>query len=162
MAGFLDKFREKVVSSVWKDRQDEPKVKDIDDKIALGVLLHVVAEADERFLPEEGEKIREILQSYSKIPEEDMPVILSSIKEATEERIDLHRFTREIVENLVYGKRTSIVEELFRVACADGDLDNDELEAIRKISRLFHVSHGDFIEAKIKIKREFALDTDEL
>lgn len=28
MAGFLDRFRKNVVSSVWKDRPDEPKVKD--------------------------------------------------------------------------------------------------------------------------------------
>ncbi len=44
MAGFLDKFRGNVVSSVWKDKKDEPKVKDINDKIALGVLLWIVAE----------------------------------------------------------------------------------------------------------------------
>ena len=38
-------------------------------------------------------------------------------------------------------------------------LDNSELEVIRKISGLFHVEHKDFIDAKIKIKKEFDLDT---
>ncbi len=37
MAGFLDKFRKNVITSVWKDKNDEPEVKYIDDKIALGV-----------------------------------------------------------------------------------------------------------------------------
>ena len=36
MAGFLDKFRSNVITSVWKDEDDRPEVKDIDDKIALG------------------------------------------------------------------------------------------------------------------------------
>ena len=57
MAGFLDKFRGNVVASVWKDKKDVPKVIDIDDKIALGVLLWVVAEADDKFLAKEDEKI---------------------------------------------------------------------------------------------------------
>ena len=94
MAGFLDKFRGNVVASVWKDKKDVPKAIDIDDKIALGVLLWVVAEADDKFLAKEDEKIREILTtSHSKISEEDIETVLASIKEAAKERIDLYRFT---------------------------------------------------------------------
>ncbi len=159
MAGFLDQFRKNVISSVWKDKPDEPKVKDIDDKIALGVLLWVVAEADKRFLPEEEEKIKEVLVSYSKISDEDITTVLTSIKEAAKERIDLHRFTREISKNLPYDTRISVIENLFRVACVDKDLDNNELETIRKISGLFNIVHKDFIDVKIRIKKEFGLDT---
>lgn len=159
MAGFLDQFRKNVISSVWKDETERPKVKDIDDKIALGVLLWVVAEADEKFLPEEASKINEILRSYSKISNEDMPVVLASIQEAAKERIDLHRFTHEVSGNLPYNIKVSIIENLFRVACSDKDLDNRELEVVRKISGLFNIAHRDFIDAKIRIKKEFGLDT---
>ena len=159
MAGFLDKFRKNVISSVWKDKADEPKVKDIDDKIALGVLLWVVAEADEKFLPEEEEKIKEVLISHSKISNEDISTVLASIKEAAKERIDLYRFTHEISENLPNDIKISIIENLFRVACVDKDLDDNELETIRKISSLFKIEHTDFIDAKIRIKKDFGLDT---
>ena len=158
MAGFLDRFRKNVISSVWKDKADEPKVKDIDDKIALGVLLWVVAEADEKFLPEEEEKIKEVLISHSKISNEDVPTVLASIKEAAKERIDLYRFTHEISENLPNDIKISIIENLFRVACVDKDLDDNELETIRKISSLFKIEHTGFIDAKIRIKKEFGLD----
>ncbi len=159
MTGFLDRFRKNVISSVWKDKSDEPKVKDVDDKIALGVLLWVVAEADEKFLPEEEEKIKEVLISHSKISNEDIPTVLASIKEAARERIDLYRFTHEISENLPNDIKISIIENLFRVACVDKDLDDNELETIRKISNLFKVEHNDFIDVKIRIKKEFGLDT---
>ncbi len=159
MAGFLDRFRENVISSVWKDKTDEPKVKDIDDKIALGVLLWVIAEADSKFLPEEEEKIKEILLLHSKVADKDIPVVLASIREAAKERIDLYAFTHEITENLPKYIKKSIIEDLFRVACIDRGMDNNELELIRKISGLFHISHSDFIDAKIKIKKEFGLDT---
>ena len=159
MAGFLDRFRKTVISSVWQDKIDQPKVKNIDDKIALGVLLWVVADADRKFLPEEEERIKEILLSHSKIPNEDIFLVLTSIKEAAKERIDLYTFTHEVSENLPYAIRISIIEDLFRVAYVDKELDNDELEIIRKISGLFHISHKDFIDAKIKIKKELGLDS---
>jgi uncharacterized tellurite resistance protein B-like protein len=161
MAGFLDKFRKNVITSVWKDEKDVPKVKDINDKIALGVLLWVVAEADEKFLAKEDEKIKEILISYSKIPKEEITTVLASIKEAARERLGLYRFTREVSKDLPYEVRISIIETLFRVACCDEELDHNEMETIRKISGLFHIAHKDFINAKIKIKKEFGLDVAE-
>ena len=159
MGGFLDQFRKKVISSVWKDKADEAHVQAIDDKIALGVLLWVVAEADEKFLPEEEEKIKEVLTTHAKIASRDMPTILASIKQAAEERIDLFRFTHEVSENLPRDIKISIIENLFRVACVDKDLDNFELETIRKIAGLFKIEHRAFIDAKIKIKKEFGLKT---
>ena len=159
MAGFLDSFRKKITASVWKDKKNIPQAKDIDDKIALGVLLWIVAEADEKFLSEEKEKIKEVLISKSKISEEDLPVVLASIKQAAVDRIDLHKFTHEVSDDLSYKMKLSIIDELFRVGCADHELDNDELETIRKISGLFRIEHKDFIDSKIKIKKESSLDT---
>jgi uncharacterized tellurite resistance protein B-like protein len=157
MAGFLDKFREKVVSSVWKEIPDQGPTGGLDDKIALGVLLWVVAEADDKFLPEEEEKIKQVLVSHSKIVKEDLALVMASVKEAASQRIDLYAFTREISSNLAYQMKISIMEDLFRIACVDKDLDNNELEAIRKISGLFNIAHKDFIEAKIRVKKEFGL-----
>ena len=159
MSGFLDRFRGNIIASVWKDKIEEPKIKNIDDKIALGVLLWVVAEADKKFLPQEEEKIKEILLSHTKISNEDMPLVLVSIREAAKERIDLYTFTHEVSKNLLYTIKISIIEDLFRIACADKELNNSELEVIRKISGLFRISHKDFINTKIKIKKEFGLDT---
>ena len=161
MAGFLDSFRKNVITSVWKEEKDKPRVIDIDDKIALGVLLWVVAEADEKFLATEDGKIREILTTYSKISEEEIDTVFASIKEAARERIDMHRFTREVSRELPYNVKLSILEILFRVACCDKELDHKETEIIRKISSLFQISHKDFINAKITIKKEFGLDTPE-
>jgi len=159
MAGFLDKFRKSIVASVWKDEKDVPEQKDLDDKIALGVLLWIVAEADDKFLPEERERIKQVLISHSNINENDLTLVLASIEEAARERIDLYKFTHEVSENLSYKMKISIIDELFRVGCADKELDNDEMETIRKISGLLRIAHEDFIDSKIRIKKEFSLDT---
>ena len=45
-------------------------------------------------------------------------------------------------------ERIEIVELLWRVAFADGELDSHEDHIIRRISGLLYVSHADFIAAK--------------
>ena len=158
MAGFLDAVRERVLGSVFEGQADSVPAADIDDKIALGVLLWVVAEADSKFLPEEKEQIKEILKSSAGISDDHLRVVMASVEEAARERIDIQKFTHEVSEGLPYAKRVSVIEQLFRVACADQNLADSELETIRKISGLFRVDHQDFIASKLKIKKEFGLD----
>jgi len=93
------------------------------------------------------------------VTKEDVPIVLRAIEEASIARIDLHTFTKEVGENLAFDVKVSILENLFRVACIDQDLDNEEHEMIRKISGLLRIDHKDFIDAKIRIKKEFGLDT---
>ncbi len=157
MSDFLDKFRSKAAASLLRDNPSDPNI-NVDDKISLGVLLRVVAEADEKFLPEEEAKIEEILKAYNVVAPEWIPYVMSAVKQAADERIDLHKFTREVSNNLEYDMRVALIETLFRVACVDKDLDNNELEVIRKIAGLFHVTHKDFIDSKIKVKKEFGLE----
>ena len=154
MAGFLDKFREKIVGS----NQEEAK-QDIDDKIALGVLCWVVAEADEKFLPQEKDVIKKILKEANAATDDDIDCVLKSIEIAADERIDLYTFTQEVSEGLPRPNKIAILENLFRLACSDGDLDEKEHEMIRKISGLFRLDHKEFIDSKIKIKKECGLDT---
>jgi len=164
MPGFLNNLRKKVISAVCSGEQEGsenvPKSNDtIDNLIALGVLLWEVAQADEKFLPEEKTKVEEVLSAYGKVSEKDMPIVLRAIEEASIDRIDLYAFTSEVDQGLSFEAKMGVLENLFRVACADQDLDHEEHEMIRKISGLLHVEHKDFIDAKIRIKKEAGLDT---
>ena len=164
MPGLFNIFRQNVISTVYPEiredlRKEPPSSDAIDNLIALGVLLWVVADADEKFLPEEKTEIEEVLSTYGEISKDDMPIVLRAIEEAAINRIDLYAFTSEIGENLSFKMKIGILENLFRVACVDHDLDYEEHEVIRKISGLLHLDHKEFINTKIKIKKEFGLDT---
>ena len=91
--------------------------------------------------------------------EEDIPLVMSSVEQAAKESIDLYTFTHEVSAGLPYQKKKEIIESLFRVACVDKDLAHEEHETVRKISGLFGLDHKDFIDAKIKIKKEFGIET---
>ena len=164
MAGFFDNFRQKVILAVNPQEQGNPEPTSenkntVDNLISLGVLLWVVAQADNKFLPEEEEEIGKVLSAYGQVAEADMPIVLRAIKEASINRIDLHTFTKEVGQELAFDAKIGILENLFRVACIDRDLNNEEHEMIRKISGLMRIDHRDFIDTKIRIKKEFGLDT---
>lgn len=146
MAGFLDPFRKKIVASVWKERPDPPKVKDedIDDTIALGVLLWVVAKSDDMILTTEVEKIKDILTVHAEVSEDRLPYVLATIEQAEKERIDLNHFTREIKGDLEYESKKYIIEILLRLASVDDDLSYDERHIIYKIATLLGVHNKDY------------------
>ena len=159
MSGFFNSLRKKVVNSVFKDIEDESCLPEIDDRIALGVLLWEVASADEKILPKEEDVLRDILSKRIKASIQDVEVVMASIKVAAKERIDLHTFTSHIKKDLPYEARLEVIEDLFCLACSDKDLDHQEHELIRKICGLLYVTHKDFIDIKIKIKKESGMDT---
>jgi len=159
MSDFLKRFRQSIVSSVYKEASEDQDCRKVDERIAFGVLLYLVAQADGSFLSKEIGIIEELLRAKTSMNEDEFRIVMSSIEKAREDSIDLYQFTNEVSNDLSYPAKIDIIEDLFRVGCVDKDLDDTEIEIIRKISGLFHLSHKDFIDAKIKVKKEFGLDT---
>lgn len=156
MTGWLKKVREGVLATVTGSATTVGSAA-ADEKIALGVLLWVVAEADGTFLDTEKALIRQVLAEQGDVGPDDLAIVLASVEQAARERIDLYGFAREVAEGLDAAQRAEIVRQLYRVACADGALDHAEIEAIRQISGLLRVNHPDFIQAKLAAKDEFGL-----
>jgi len=164
MNGLLNQIKDRIFSSVQPEavpniEKDKEKV---DNLISLGVLLWVVAEADKKFLPEETAEIQQILCAYGNISDEDISIVLRAVREAALDRIDLFSFTKEISPGLAYKAKVGIIENLFRVACADRQLDHSEHEMIRKISGLLGVDHKDFINSKGVVKKELNINMEEM
>lgn len=159
MAGFLDALRKKIVLNVDKGHQEVAADAGLDDKIALGVLMWVVAQADDQFLAQEKDKIGQILREFAQIETNQLSYVMKAVELAAEQRIDLYSFAKEASSDLPYARKVFVIENLFRVACIDKNLDNAEHEMIRKISGLLQIDHKNFIDAKIKVKKECGLDT---
>jgi len=66
----------------------------------------------------------------------------------TEGSVCLYEFTRLIHESFDDARKGRLIEELWRVAFADRVLEAREEFLIRKIARLLHLPHGDFIAAR--------------
>ena len=51
-------------------------------------------------------------------------------------------------------QKRKVIEHLWQVAYADGILDKYEEYMVRKIADLIYVSHKDFINAKLRVKKQ--------
>ncbi|MCA9400841.1 MAG: TerB family tellurite resistance protein [Candidatus Omnitrophica bacterium] len=154
-----------LMSKIQPDTVPDQQSKGCDDPeffIALGVLMWEVALADDQFLPEERKAMVEVLRQHQEVNDDDMRIVLRAIEEASLNRIDLHTFTHEIIEHFDRKGRIEILEHLFRVACIDHDLAGEEHEMLRKISTLLRLEHEVFIQTKVKVKKEFGMDTVDL
>jgi uncharacterized tellurite resistance protein B-like protein len=160
MAVSLGRLRKNVISSIKREGLKKYRAREIDRKIALGVLLWsmgAVAEADGIFMPEEEEKIREILHSYLKVSEEDFPILLAAVRQAAIEKIDFYKFAREIDKILSSDAKISIIEDLLRIGYADKKLDKTEFEIIKRLSDIFDIGEEELENIEAKIKKESSL-----
>lgn len=154
MQFFLEKLKNKILTSP----EAAAPSKEMDERIALGVLLYEVARADHKFLPKEKDAVIKVLQDYTDLSQDDIPYIMQAVEEAAAEKIDLYAFTREISQHLAYDQKRPLIEHLFQVACADGELDHQENEIIRKISGLCGLDHKDLVASKTKVKQQFGIE----
>lgn len=57
-----------------------------------------------------------------------------------------------VVRLTTVAQRVELVECLWRVAYADGDIDEYEDQIVRKLSELLHVAHADFVLARHRVR----------
>ena len=79
---------------------------------------------------------------------EDVNQLLDSARNEQAGSAGLFEYTRRACESMSMRERVQLVEQLWRIAYADGVIDKNEEAAIRKASELLYVSHSDFIRAK--------------
>ena len=152
--GILDTLKQAVISSLQSaggSHAGQPEL--MDERIALGVLLWIVAEADSKVLDPEIDAIEAILQRSEAVPAQDLPLVMAAVRQAAKDRVDLYQFTKE-VSHIPYNSRMAMIDNLFRVAYADRELDSREQEVIRDIAGLFGIAHQDLIASKLRIREE--------
>lgn len=122
----------------------------LEEMVILGALMQLVAHADDEFSPQEEKAVRKILLEDGSITEREAGIVLAAAREARESRPEIHGFTREISKR-PYKERIRVLELLFRIGFADTRLSLVELEMIRKIARLFWVTHKEFTDVKLRV-----------
>lgn len=116
------------------------------------VLLVEVARADSNVDTEELTAIGQaITASSSTINAEELDEIVSNAREDADTTISFHEHLREINAGFSRTQKLHLIEQMWRVAYADGDLDKYEEYTIRKMADLLFVEHQEFIRAKLKV-----------
>ncbi len=138
----LDKLRKFFEIDITEDKNIG---EEISLKKASAALLLEVARADLDFSAVELEKINSLLHAEFGLSDEEVEQLLDLLDA---ENVSMHPFTSLINEKYGYDKKLRLMQQLWSVAFADGELSMYEDAAIRKIADLLYVRHSDFIRTK--------------
>tara|TARA_B100000131_G_scaffold235774_1_gene227767 strand:- start:500 stop:943 length:444 start_codon:yes stop_codon:yes gene_type:complete len=145
----------KKISNLFKKKvtetPDEESLSSISK--ACSSLLIEVALSDKDFDEEEITSMKEILKTTHGISDETINELVSNAKQTVDESTSLYSYTREVNDNFSYDDKLLLLQSLWDIAYADGNVDKYEEHLIRKISDLIYISHSDFIKAKLERKK---------
>ncbi len=117
--------------------------------MTLAVLMLEVAKSDFEESEAEIQTMTAWLENQDLgLKSQDVGQLLDSARNEQAGSAGLFEYTRRACERMSMEERVELVEQLWRIAYADGVIDKYEDAAIRKASELLYVSHSDFIRAK--------------
>jgi len=117
--------------------------------LATAALLIEVTKADFELSKLESDKVVETLRSTFKLDAMTLDALLKLAEEEVHQASSLYQFTRLINDYYEYEQKLRLIESMWEVAFADGDLDKYEEHLIRKVAELIYVAHKDFIRLKL-------------
>lgn len=122
-------------------------------KLACTVMMFEVLRADLQTHPEEINKIRQHLQQAFGLNPPEAELLMEQARHESEHAISLHDVVRAVNQSYDAGEKKSLMQMLWDVAYADGELDRYEEHAIRKLADWLYVPHRDFIRTKHEAER---------
>ena len=136
------------------EESEDPTIDDKTSTKACIALLLETSMADEILDESELLALKNTLQKDFQINEDEIDELIDLAKENVEDSTSLYEFTRDINDNFDSAERVKLIESMWKIAYADGNIDKYEEHIIRKVSNLIYVAHSDFIKAKLSAKEQ--------
>jgi uncharacterized tellurite resistance protein B-like protein len=116
---------------------------------AAAVLLVIAARLDGHMAPDERGSIVHLLRT--RLDVDDAGALIHEAEEEAAASTDFYRVTRIIKDSLEPEQRAAIIEMLWEVACADGEVHDYEANLVRRVAGLLHVEDRDAGEARRRV-----------
>ena len=133
-------------------RPAKPDQSPASPELACAVLLVEVMRAEPQITDAERQVAMAALGKRFPLPEAELARLVGDAEEASRTAGSFHEFTSQLNEALPQEQKVAVVETLWEVAYADGAIDAHENHIISRIAGLLHVTHGEFIAAKLHAK----------
>lgn len=126
-------------------------------QLATAALLVEMTGADAAVDAAERGVMTVLLQQRFGLSAEEIESLVATAGAESRDAPGYHPFTSLINRHLAPMAKVEVVEMLWRIAYADGRLDDHEHHFVRKIADLLYVPHGEFIAAKLRARQTAAL-----
>jgi len=121
-------------------------------RLAAAVLLVEVMRADPSIGEAERATVRSALGRHFSLQDAEVQQLVGLAEQEAKRANDFFLFTSRLNDHCGQPDKIALVEAMWQVAYADGLLDANENHVISKVAGLLHVTHGDYIAAKMRAK----------
>lgn len=111
--------------------------------LAAGALFAEVALSDSTFDADERAAIESLVRTRFDLSETEARSLIDAAEQKSKDATHLLRFTRVIKDNFSPDERVELIEMIWEVVYADGELHDYEDSLIRRIAGLIYVSDRD-------------------
>jgi uncharacterized tellurite resistance protein B-like protein len=123
-------------------------------RVAIAAVLVEAARSDEAYHGHERAMIDRVLARRFGLAPAEAAALRARGEEAQAEAVDLVRFTRAIKDAVPHEDRVAVIEAVWRVIYADGELDHNESSLVRRLSGLLYVPDQDAGLARQRVTDE--------
>ena len=119
-------------------------------QLASAALMVEVLHADDTVLEVEENELRRILGQRFELSQAEVDALIELAHDEKHAATDYYAFTSLLNEHYSQQQKIDLVEDLWRLAFADDELDRYEEHLLRRLAELLHVPHADFNRTKHK------------
>ena len=126
-------------------------------QLATAVLLVEVLRAEPTLDAAERATVVTALRNKFSLRDDEIAALIELAQDTAHTAYDYQRFTSQLNERFTQEQKIRVVEAMWQVAYADAHLDANENHVISKVAGLLHVTHGEYIAAKLRAKEAAGL-----
>ncbi|AWZ02096.1 MAG: TerB family tellurite resistance protein [Rhodobiaceae bacterium] len=130
----------KRIQALFQSPAEETEEKTFDDvKVAAAALLVCAATMDEVYGKTEQATIRQVLKTFFELSDEETEELISLAESEEQRAVGLHRWTQTLKDAYEVEERARLIEQLWEVVYADGELHDYEASLLRRVVGLIYV-----------------------
>ena len=119
-------------------------------QLATAALLVEVARIDRQSTKEERAVVLRAVREKFELEAAEAAALIELAEAEMKQANDYFQFTSLVNRHFTQEQKLRIIELMWRVAYADAELSAHENHLMRKIGELLHITHGDYIAAKMR------------
>jgi uncharacterized tellurite resistance protein B-like protein len=142
------------ISEITGGGRGPQNFEETDYRLAAAALLVHVATTDSNFDANERARLHEVLERRFEMGADAAGALIESAVAADREAVDLYQFTSTLNRSCDEEARKRIVEMMFQVAYADGELSEFEDNVVWRAAELMHVPSRDRVTIRRRVREE--------
>ncbi|RMF09615.1 MAG: TerB family tellurite resistance protein [Alphaproteobacteria bacterium] len=130
------------------------------EALAVAALMIEACHMDGAFDDTERATVHRLLKGAFGLNDPEVATLIATAEQAQARANQLVHFTRAVKDHVPVEERTEIMELLWEVVLADGDVHDYEANLMRRIAGLIHVTDRESGKARKRAEAKFALARD--